>query len=65
LATTEDIQTDVQKYPVDYLLQNANSIFGVNVEVLAGSFYGIDTDNLSVDEAKQYIDNFMNRRVFE
>lgn len=52
-----------KKYSVNELAQNAQALFGVKPEVLAGALHGVVQKELAVDEAKRLIEQFLKRRV--
>lgn len=45
------------------LIANAQSIFGVKPEVVAGALYGVADEHLTVDEVAKRIEDFKKRRV--
>jgi hypothetical protein len=52
-------------YPVEELAAHATALFAVQSEVMTGALYGSGKQELTVDEAKALIDQFMNRKVNE
>jgi hypothetical protein len=58
------MQEDVEQvYPRAELMANAQVIFGVMPEVLAGSLYGNNAQELTILEVKKAINEFLRRRV--
>lgn len=51
------------KYPKDELMANAEALFGVKPEVVAGALHGNDKAEFTVDEMRKLIDSFLKRRV--
>lgn len=51
------------KYPVADLLANAEALFGVKPEVVAGALHGVSQNEFSVGELRKLIENFLKRRV--
>ena len=51
------------QYPLNELLQHADELFGVKVEVLHGVFYDNSDKLFSVEEATQKIQQFMKAKV--
>lgn len=52
-----------QTYPQKELVTNAQAIFGVMPEVLAGALYGYGAEEISITQAKKLIDEFLQRKV--
>lgn len=52
-------------YPVEELAVHAAALFSVQSEVMAGALYGSGKQEMTVDEAKALVDQFMNRKVNE
>lgn len=52
-----------QKYPRQELIDNAQAVFGVKPEVIAGALHGYDQAEFTVDEMRKLIDSFLKRRV--
>lgn len=53
----------VPKYSVDELAHNVQALFGVKPEVFYGALHGIEQKELTVDEARRLIEQFLKRRV--
>ncbi|MNJ41103.1 hypothetical protein D3C77_360140 [compost metagenome] len=53
----------VSRYPIEELTANAESLFSVRPEVLAGALHGKDHSELTIDEARRAIDQFLKRKV--
>lgn len=51
------------KYNRDELIQNAQALFHVQPEIVAGAFAGANKDQLTVDEAKRLVEQFLKRKV--
>lgn len=51
------------KYSREELLANAEVLFNVKSEVMAGALYGNSQKEFSLDEMKKLIDTFLKRRV--
>ncbi|WP_084665619.1 hypothetical protein [Thermanaeromonas toyohensis] len=51
------------KYSREELISNAEVLFGVKPEVLAGALYGNDRKEFTIDEMRQLIKAFLERRV--
>lgn len=51
------------KYPIEELSANAEALFLVRPEVLAGALYGVAHKELSIDEAKRFVKQFLERKV--
>ncbi|MGG3839651.1 hypothetical protein ABEV00_21850 [Paenibacillus thiaminolyticus] len=51
------------RYPIEELSVNAEALFSVRPEVLAGALYGNGQRELTIDEAKKAIDQFLKRKV--
>jgi len=51
------------KYPREEFMANAEAIFGVKPEVVAGALYGQVQDEFTVDEMRKLIEQFLKRRV--
>lgn len=56
-------QVEQDKYPKEELLANAGALFGVKREVLLAAMSGDRRTELTVDEAKTLIKDFMKRKV--
>jgi len=50
-------------YPRAELISNSQAIFGVMPEVVIGALHGNNADELTVDEVKKAIENFLKRKV--
>lgn len=50
-------------YPREELIANAEAIFGVRSEIVAGALHGNKSRVLSLDEVRQAIKAFLERRV--
>ncbi|MCL6460242.1 MAG: hypothetical protein K6T85_19815 [Gorillibacterium sp.] len=50
-------------YPITELSANAEVLFSVRPEVLAGAVYGLKKVELTVEEAKVMIDQFLEKKV--
>lgn len=50
-------------YPRDELIRNAEAIFGVTPEIVAGALHGNKSQVLSLEEVRQAIKAFLGRRV--
>jgi len=65
----KEIQEPVQKakveqtYPRAELMANAQAIFGVAPEVLAGALHGNNAQDLTISEVKKVVKEFLGRRV--
>lgn len=53
----------VPKYPKEELVRNARALFNVQPEVLQGALYSFDSTEMTVQEAKQLLDQFLKRKV--
>ncbi|GIO36203.1 hypothetical protein J41TS12_10640 [Paenibacillus antibioticophila] len=51
------------RYPVEELAANAEALFSVRPEVLAGALHGVTSKELSVDEAKLLVKQFLGKKV--
>lgn len=49
--------------PVQELLAHAGALFSCGPEVLEGALYGSDKTELTVDQARSLIDEFLGRKV--
>lgn len=56
-------QVEVPRYPCEELLANAETLFSVKPEVVAGALHGNDQTEFTVDEMRKLIDGFLKRRV--
>lgn len=64
MAKATPVQENVEpKYPKEELVQNAQALFLVKPEVLAGAFYLSDPTEMTIQEAKQLLDQFLKRKV--
>lgn len=50
-------------YSREDLTQNARALFQVNPEIVAGAFHQVENDQLTIDEAKRLVDQFLKRKV--
>ena len=57
------MEEQTSKYPKEELIASAYAIFGVMPEVVAGALHGNEVQELSLDEAKQAIKEFLERKV--
>lgn len=57
------VSTAESKYPVEELSANAEALFNVRPEVLAGALYGNVQRDMTIDDAKKAIDQFLKRKV--
>lgn len=55
-------ETETFAYPVEDLIRASREAFGVKPEVAAGAFYGLSGE-FTKEEAKEIIDNFLNKEV--
>ncbi|MFD0868769.1 hypothetical protein [Paenibacillus residui] len=55
--------TTIPRYPVEELAANAEDLFAVRPEVLVGALYGNGQAELTIDEVKRLIDQFLKRKV--
>lgn len=51
------------KYPVGELLENAEALFSVRAEVLVGALHGNSQADLTIEEARRAIDQFLRKKV--
>jgi hypothetical protein len=51
------------RYDRAELLENAESLFSVKPEVLAGALHGEEQNELTVDEVRRRIHQFLKRKV--
>ncbi len=51
------------KYPKDELLANAETLFGVKPEVIAGAVHGNAQAEFTLDEMRKLVNDFLKRRV--
>lgn len=56
-------QVEVSRYLREELLTNAEAIFNVKPEVIAGALHGNKQAEFTVDEMRKLIDSFLKRRV--
>ena len=52
-----------ETYSRDQLLQNAEALFGVKPEALAGALHDVRHTALTLDEARSFVSQFMERKV--
>lgn len=57
------VQMPTPRYSKDELLANADALFGVRPEVVAGALHGNAQTEFTVDEMRKLIDSFLKRRV--
>lgn len=57
------VQQSAPKYPREELLANAEVLFGVKPEVMAGALHGNDQTEFTVDEMRKLVEQFLKRRV--
>lgn len=50
-------------YPREELLANAEALFNVKPEVMAGALYGSDQEEFTVEEMIKLVDSFLKRRI--
>lgn len=50
-------------YPIEEFSANAEALFSVRPEVLAGAFDGTEATKLTIAEAKELIETFMKGKV--
>lgn len=51
------------RYPISELSAHAEALFSVQPEVLAGALHGVNGKELSIDEAKRLIKQFLEKKV--
>jgi hypothetical protein len=51
------------RYSRDDYMQNAQALFQVNPEIVAGAFHQVENDQLTIDDAKRLVDQFLKRKV--
>ena len=51
------------KYGREQLADNAEALFGVKPEVVAGALHGVRAAELTLDEARSFVSQFMKRKV--
>lgn len=51
------------KYPRQELIANARAIFGYSSEVVAGALHGNEAQELTLEEVKLAIKDFLERKV--
>ena len=61
MAEKKAVQTP--RYSREELLANAEALFSVKPEVLAGALHGNERKELTIEEAKQLVDQFLKRKV--
>lgn len=52
-----------ETYSRDQLLQNAEALFGVKPEAVAGALHDVRHTALTLDEARSFVSQFMKRKV--
>lgn len=57
------VEEQASKYPKKELIASAYAIFGVMPEVVAGALHGNEAQELTLDEVKQAIKEFLERKV--
>ncbi len=60
--TAEEVKVS-PTYPREELQANAEVLFRVKPEVIAGALYGSNQAEFSVEEMKTLIDSFLKRRI--
>ncbi|GGH28593.1 hypothetical protein [Paenibacillus segetis] len=50
-------------YSVAEIIANAEALAGVKPEVMIGAFHGIDKEMLTVNEAKDLVQQFLEKKV--
>lgn len=53
----------VSRYSIEEFTANAEALFSVRSEVLAGALHGKDHSELTIDEARRAIDQFLKKKV--
>lgn len=53
----------MEKYSAEDLAGSAEALFGVKPEVVAGALHGIGNTELTLDEARSFVSQFMKRKV--
>lgn len=56
-------QPNISRYPVEELAANAQALFDVQPEVLAGALHGTEADVLTIPETKALIRKFLREKV--
>lgn len=51
------------RYPIKELSDNSETLFSVRPEVLAGALHGGESKELTVNEAKRLVKQFLERKV--
>ncbi|WP_239616152.1 hypothetical protein [Cohnella mopanensis] len=51
------------QYNRDEFIQNAQALFQVKPEIVAGAIHQVEKDQLTIDEAKRLVDQFLKRKV--
>lgn len=62
-AGSEAGSAEERTYSLDRLQREADAFLGVPSHVAAGAFYGVDKEELTVDEAKALVAEFGKRKV--
>lgn len=57
------IKTKEETYSRDELISFSKEIFGVNPEVVEGALSGVPKKDFTIQEVKNYINQFLKRRV--
>lgn len=60
---SHSVSTGEARYPLDELIQHANSLFGVKPEVMYGVFHAASGQTFTIDEVNQQIQQFMKAKV--
>lgn len=55
--------SNAPKYSREELLANAEAIFAVKPEVLAGALHGREEKEFTIDEVKSLVNKFLERKV--
>ncbi|RUT46432.1 hypothetical protein EJP82_11300 [Paenibacillus anaericanus] len=62
-GAAKEVSITSPAYSVTEITANAEVIAGVKSEVMAGAFHGIDTEVLTVKEAKDLVQQFLEKKV--
>lgn len=63
MASKKNDSARLEKYSRDLLASNAEALFGVKPEAVAGALHGISHDALTLDEARSFVTKFLKRKV--
>lgn len=63
MAKDKERAPEAPRYHRRELIANAQTIFGVKPEVVAGALYGVTDEHLTVAEVSKLIEEFKQRRV--